>query len=69
MFVRGMRETTIVLMLYAGANETLSVTLWFLWTAEGRFALASAIAVPLMLITTLLSFLVARQTMLMEGGT
>ena len=68
MFVRGMRETTMALMLYAAGNQTLAVTLWILWAEEGRLPLASAIAVPMMLITILLSFFVARQTMLVEGG-
>jgi iron(III) transport system permease protein len=64
MFVRGMRDTTMALMLYAVGNQTLAVTLWFLWTEEGRFSLASAIAVPMMLVTILLSFYVAQKTML-----
>jgi iron(III) transport system permease protein len=68
MFVRGMRETTMALILYAAGNQTLAVTLWILWTEEGRLPLASAIAVPMMLITIVLSFFVARQTMLVEGG-
>jgi ABC-type Fe3+ transport system permease subunit len=69
MFVRGMRDATIPLMLYTVGNQTLSVTLWNLWVGEGRFALASSIAVPMMIITILLSFLVARKTLLTEGGT
>jgi iron(III) transport system permease protein len=68
MFVRGMRETTMALMLYTVGNQTLAVALWFLWTQDGKFALASAIAVPMMVATVLLSYLVARRGMLTRGG-
>jgi iron(III) transport system permease protein len=68
MFVRSLSDTTIALMLYAVVNETLGVTLWFLWMEEADFSLASAIAVPLVMVTMALTFLVARQTLLTEGG-
>jgi iron(III) transport system permease protein len=63
MFVRNMRETTIALMLYAAGNQTIAVTIWYLWVEDANFTLASAIAVPLVLVTTALTFLLARQTM------
>ena len=66
MFVRSLRETTLALMLYAAGNQTLAVTLWYLWVEDANFPLASAIAVPLMIVTTALTFLVAKQTMLMK---
>ena len=66
MFVRSMRDTTIALMLYSVGNQTLGVTLWYLWVEDADFALASAIAVPLMIVTTALTFFVAKQTLLEE---
>ena len=63
-FARAMRETTTALMLYAAGNQTVAVILWFLWVENGDFALASAIAVPLLMVTTLLTYFVAQQTML-----
>ena len=63
-FVRSLRETTIVLILYTVGNQTIAVTLWRLWMDQAELRLASAIAVPLMIVTTVLTFLVARQTML-----
>jgi iron(III) transport system permease protein len=68
-FVRSMRETTTALMLYAAGNQTVAVVLWFLWVEQGDFRLASAIAVPLVIVTTLLTYFVARQTMLTREGT
>jgi iron(III) transport system permease protein len=67
MFVRSLRDTSIALMLYAVGNQTLGVTLWFLWMEEAEFGIASAIAVPMVIVTMILTFLVARQTMLVEG--
>jgi iron(III) transport system permease protein len=69
LFAFSIRNTTIPLMLYAAGNETIAVTLWYLWVEEAEFSLASAIAVPLVLITSALSFFIARKTMLAEGGT
>lgn len=68
MFVRSMRDTTIALMLYTVGNQTVAVTLWYLWV-DAEFPLASAIAVPMVIVTTALTFLVAKQTMLVEGAT
>jgi len=68
MFVRSIRDTSIALMLYAVGNQTLGVILWFLWMEEAEFRIASAIAVPLVMVTMALTFLVARQTMVVEGG-
>ena len=68
MFVRSLRDTTIALMLFASGNQTLAVTLWFLWMEEAEFAIAAAIVVPLVIVTMVLTLLVARQTMLVEGG-
>jgi len=68
-FVRSMRETTTALMLYAAGNQTVAVVLWFLWVEQGDFRLASAIAVPLVVATTILTYFVARQTMLTREGT
>jgi hypothetical protein len=42
------------------------VTIWYLWVEDADFPLASAIAVPLVLVTTALTFLLARQTMLVK---
>ncbi len=67
-FSRSLRETTLTLMLYAVGNQTLSVTLWYLWVEDAKFDVASAIAVPLVIITSVLTFFVARQTMLQEGA-
>ncbi len=66
-FVRSMRETTTALMLYAAGNQTVAVILWFLWVEDAQFGLASAIAVPLVIVTTTLTYFVAKQTMLVEG--
>jgi iron(III) transport system permease protein len=66
MFVRSVRDTTVALMLYSVGNQTLGVTLWFLWVEDADFPLASAIAVPLIVVTTGLTFLVAKQTMLQK---
>ena len=68
MFVHAMRETTVALMLYTIGNQTIAVTLWNLWVEQAEFALASAIAVPMMLVTTGLTYFVAKQTMLTGGG-
>ena len=65
-FVRSLRETTIVLMLYAAGNQTLAVVLWRLWVEQAEFSLASAVAVPLMIVTITLTVFVARHTMLMK---
>ena len=67
MFVRNMRETTIALMLFSAGNQTLAVMIWYLWGEDADFPLASAIAVPLVLVTMVLTFLLARQTMLVKG--
>jgi iron(III) transport system permease protein len=67
-FVRSMRETTTALMLYAAGNQTVAVVLWFLWVEDGDFGLASAIAVPLVLVTSILTYFVAKQTMLAGEG-
>ena len=67
-FVRSMREATTPLMLYAAGNQTIAVILWFLWVENGDFALASAIAVPLVIVTTILTYFVATQTMLTREG-
>jgi ABC-type Fe3+ transport system permease subunit len=64
MFVRNMRDTTIALMLFSVGNQTIAVLLWYLWMEDSNFSAASAIAVPLVLITIGLTFLLARQTML-----
>jgi len=69
MFIRAMRETTIALILYSAGNQTLAVTLWNLWVEDAQFQLASAIAVPLMLLTIILTYFVANKTMLREKGT
>jgi iron(III) transport system permease protein len=68
MFVFSMRETTVALMLYTFGNQTIAVTLWNLWVEQAEFAIASAIAVPMMIVTTGLTFFVAKQTMLVEGS-
>ncbi|MBI2853363.1 MAG: iron ABC transporter permease [Chloroflexi bacterium] len=65
---RSLREATISLMLYAVNNQTLGVTLWVLWVAETDRRLASAVAVPLMIISIVLTILVARKTMLREDS-
>lgn len=67
-FVRSMREATTPLMLYAAGNQTVAVILWFLWVENGDFGLASAIAVPLVIVTTILTYFVAKQTMLTREG-
>jgi len=67
-YVRAMRETTTALMLYAAGNQTVAVVLWFLWVENGDFPLASAIAVPLLMVTTTLTYFVAKQTMLTREG-
>jgi len=66
-FVRSMSETTTALMLYVAGNQTLAVLLWFLWVEQAAFGLASAIAVPLVIVTTILTYFVAKQTMLVRG--
>jgi iron(III) transport system permease protein len=63
-FVRALRETTTPLMLYAAGNQTIAVILWFLWVEDGEFGLASAIAVSLVIVTMVLTYFVAKQTML-----
>lgn len=68
-FVRCVCDATIPLMLYAAGNQTIAVALWNLWNDLGDFPLASAIAVPLVLLSSGLALLVARQTMLVEGST
>ena len=68
MFVHSMRETTVALMLYTIGNQTIAVTLWNLWAEQAEFALASTIAVPMMLVTTGLTYFVAKQTMLTGGS-
>jgi len=67
-FVRALRETTTSLILYAAGNQTIAVILWYLWVEDGEFGLASAIAVPLVIVTTVLTFIVANQTMLAREG-
>lgn len=65
-FVASMRDTTMALVLYTAGNQTIAVTLWFLWMEDMRFAEASAIAVPMMLVTVILSFFIVGKTMLKE---
>jgi iron(III) transport system permease protein len=65
-FVASMRDTTMALVLYTAGNQTIAVTLWFLWMEDMRLAEASAIAVPMMLITIILSFFIVGKTMLKE---
>ena len=68
-FVASMRDTTMALVLYTAGNQTLAVTLWFLWMEDMRLAEASAIAVPMMLFTVILTYLVVGRTILKEQGT
>jgi iron(III) transport system permease protein len=65
-FVRALRDATIALMLFAYGNQTIAVMVWFLWTEELDFAFACAISAPLTVLSIILTFFVARQTMLIE---
>lgn len=70
MFVHALRDVTLALMLFAVYNDTIGVRLWIIWTQEGDFQLGAALAVPLMLVSVGLSFLIARQGMVRkEVGT
>jgi iron(III) transport system permease protein len=67
LFVRCLSTTTLALMLFTVDNQIIGVTLWFLWVEDARMGLASAIAVPLMIVSMLLTLLVASQTMIRGG--
>lgn len=67
-FVRSISEATLALMLYSAGNQTVAVTLWYLWMDDGDFALASTIAVPMVIFSGGLAFLVAREAMLVKEG-
>ena len=65
-FVRCIRETTITLMLYGVGTQTVAVTLWFLWVQDTDTPLASAIAIPMVIVAAILTYFVARGTMLRD---
>jgi iron(III) transport system permease protein len=64
--VHSVCSTTIPLILYSVGNQVIAVALWNAWVEDLNFPLASAIAVPLVIITSILAFLLAKQTMLKE---
>jgi len=66
MFIRGISEATMALMLYSTKNRTIAVLVWFLWMEDANYPVASAIAVPMIIISGILAYFVARKTMLMR---
>lgn len=64
MFVHALRDVTIVLMLVSVGNETIGARLWFIWFESANQSHASALSVMLMLASAMLTYFVARQTLL-----
>ncbi|MFC1491662.1 ABC transporter permease [Nitrospinota bacterium] len=62
-FIRSLTEATVAMMLFTTNNRTIAVKIWFLWMFDGEFALVSAIAVPMVIVSGILAFFVARQVM------
>ncbi len=58
--LHAMRDTTISIMLFVTSNGTLGALLWLIWTQYADIGMATALAVPLVLGSTLLTFLLAR---------
>lgn len=61
-FVHALRDSTLALMLFTVANDTLGVRLWTLWFQEGKPAQAAAMAVCLAIVSAVLSIGVIRTT-------
>lgn len=61
-FVHGLTETTMALMLFAFGNVTLAVRMWVLWTQDSNFSGTSALAVLLILPSAVLALAVAKWT-------
>ncbi|MBI4319306.1 MAG: iron ABC transporter permease [Chloroflexi bacterium] len=66
MFAHSIRDVGIPLMLVSVGNETIAVRLWLTWFFSADLPYASAIAVVLMLASAALTFLVARQTLVVR---
>jgi iron(III) transport system permease protein len=66
-FIHAVNDTTLSLILFATANATLSVRLFFIWTEESDFSQASAIALMMILFSGTLTYLVARGTTQKSG--
>jgi len=66
--MHAMRDTTISIMLFVTSNGTLGALLWLIWTQYADIGMASALAVPLVLGSLLLTMLLARSNFLIQSG-
>jgi iron(III) transport system permease protein len=69
MFIHGTTATTIPVVLGGLDNQTVTTLLFLTLLEEGDLEMASTMAVPLVIICSLLTFFVARQTLLLRDGT
>lgn len=60
--VHAVSELPMALILQAAGNQTVAVALWNLWTTNGNFAIASALAIVLLLFSSLATWLVMRNS-------
>lgn len=65
-FVQVLTETGIAVMLFVMNNDTISVRLWIAWFEDAMPSYASAIAVLLMVVSGVITYFVARWTLLGE---
>ena len=66
MFIRGISEATMALMLYSTKNRTLAVLIWFLWVEDANYPVASAIAVLMIIISGIMAYYISKGAMLMK---
>jgi iron(III) transport system permease protein len=66
MFIRGISEATMALMLYSTKNRTIAVLIWFLWMEDANYPVASAIAVPMIIISGIMAYYISKGAMLMK---
>lgn len=60
--MHAMRDSTLSLMLFVTSNGTVGALLWLIWTQYGDIGMAAALAVPLVLGSALLTFVLARSS-------
>ncbi|MBI4319949.1 MAG: iron ABC transporter permease [Chloroflexi bacterium] len=66
-FIHALRDVTIPIMLYTVDNHTVAIRLWNVWMDQGFFNRGAAIAVPLMLVSVVLSLVLTRRVMMVAS--
>jgi iron(III) transport system permease protein len=66
--IHAVRETTLMIMLFVTTNLTLGSLLWITWMHSGDIGLACAIAVPLVLVSAVGTWVLAGTRLGARGG-